>query len=72
MLSVPSYALYELHDGVPERKLSPDEKPLLVQLNWHSDDLEGRFLLRNVDESSQKSNKSKYFLIKVINAEKLF
>ncbi|XP_030761421.1 afadin isoform X2 [Sitophilus oryzae] len=50
MLSVPSYALYELHEGCPERKMSPDEKPLLVQLNWHVDDREGRFLLRNIDD----------------------
>nr|CAI5852288.1 unnamed protein product [Callosobruchus analis] len=50
MLSVPSYALYELHEGCPERKMAPDEKPLLVQLNWHVDDREGRFLLKNVDD----------------------
>lgn len=29
-----------------------DEKPLLVQLNWHKDDREGRFLLRRADEKS--------------------
>ena len=29
-----------------------DEKPLLVQLNWHKDDREGRFLLRRIDEAS--------------------
>ncbi|XP_074039626.1 adherens junction formation factor afadin isoform X2 [Leptinotarsa decemlineata] len=52
MLSVPSYALYELHEGCPERKMSPDEKPLLVQLNWHVDDREGRFLLKNVDDKT--------------------
>ncbi|CAG9858483.1 unnamed protein product [Phyllotreta striolata] len=50
MLSVPCYALYELHEGCPERKMSPDEKPLLVQLKWHVDDREGRFLLKNVDD----------------------
>ncbi|XP_076271107.1 adherens junction formation factor afadin isoform X3 [Rhynchophorus ferrugineus] len=52
MLSVPSYALYELHEGCAERKMSPDEKPLLVQLNWHVDDREGRFLLRNIDDKT--------------------
>lgn len=52
MLSVPSYALYELHEGCPERKMAPDEKPLLVQLNWHVDDREGRFLLKNVDDKT--------------------
>lgn len=46
-----SYALYELHSQ-EERKLANDEKPLLVQLNWHLDDREGRFLLRNVDDKT--------------------
>lgn len=52
MLSVPSYALYELHENCPERKMEPHEKPLLVQLNWHVDDREGRFLLKNVDDKT--------------------
>ncbi|XP_072396641.1 afadin isoform X2 [Diabrotica undecimpunctata] len=52
MLSVPSYALYELHEGCQERKMAPDEKPLLVQLKWHVDDREGRFLLKNVDDKT--------------------
>lgn len=51
MLSVASYALYELHSQ-EERKLANDEKPLLVQLNWHLDDREGRFLLKNVDDKT--------------------
>ncbi|XP_045470787.1 afadin isoform X3 [Harmonia axyridis] len=55
MLSVPSYALYELHEGCPERKMAPEEKPLLVQLNWHVDDREGRFLLKNVDDKTVNS-----------------
>lgn len=55
MLSVPSYALYELHEGCPERRMSPDEKPLLVQLNWHVDDREGRFLLKNIDDKVSTS-----------------
>lgn len=50
MLSVPSYALYEVHSNGEERKLNADEQPLLVQLNWHIDDREGRFLLRNTDQ----------------------
>uniref|UniRef100_A0A6M2DRG4 Putative actin filament-binding protein afadin n=1 Tax=Xenopsylla cheopis TaxID=163159 RepID=A0A6M2DRG4_XENCH len=52
MLSLPSYALYEVHSNHEERRLSPSEKPLLVQLNWHIDDREGRFLLRNVDHKT--------------------
>merc|ERR1712038_2100947 len=49
MLEVPEYALYEIHES-GERRLGLDEKPLLVQLNWHKDDREGRFLLRRMDE----------------------
>ncbi len=45
MLEVPEYALYEIHKS-GERRLNLEEKPLLVQLNWHKDDREGRFLLR--------------------------
>merc|ERR1719193_588414 len=51
MLEVPEYALYEIHES-GERRLGLDEKPLLVQLNWHRDDREGRFLLRRIDEHS--------------------
>ncbi|RWS28932.1 afadin-like isoform X1 [Leptotrombidium deliense] len=52
MLSVPEYGLYEIHESGEERKLSEEEKPLLVQLNWHKDDREGRFLLRRMDEKT--------------------
>uniref|UniRef100_A0A1Y1NGW7 Afadin n=2 Tax=Photinus pyralis TaxID=7054 RepID=A0A1Y1NGW7_PHOPY len=58
MLSVPSYALYELHENCSERRMAPDEKPLLVQLNWHVDDREGRFLLKNIDEKTNNSIES--------------
>jgi afadin len=37
MLEVPEYALYEIHES-GERRLNLEEKPLLVQLNWHKDD----------------------------------
>ncbi len=33
-----------------------DEKPLLVQLNWHKDDREGRFLLRRLDDKTKVSS----------------
>ncbi|EFO24115.1 hypothetical protein LOAG_04372 [Loa loa] len=46
MLSDPEYTLWEVHENGDERCLAPSEKPLLVQLNWHKDDREGRFLLR--------------------------
>ncbi|KAK2577436.1 hypothetical protein KPH14_003543 [Odynerus spinipes] len=52
MLSVPEYALYEIHENGDERKLGLEEKPLLVQLNWHVDDREGRFLLRRIDDKT--------------------
>uniref|UniRef100_A0A1L8E626 Putative actin filament-binding protein afadin n=1 Tax=Nyssomyia neivai TaxID=330878 RepID=A0A1L8E626_9DIPT len=52
MLSLPNYALYEVHSNHEERKLNGDEKPLLVQLNWHIDDREGRFLLRNTEQKT--------------------
>ncbi|XP_046450063.1 afadin-like isoform X3 [Daphnia pulex] len=51
MLHMTEYALYEIHPN-EERCLGVDEKPLLVQLNWHKDDREGRFLLRRADEKS--------------------
>lgn len=46
MLSLGSYTLWETHGPDDERRLEPHEKPLLVQLNWHADDREGRFLLK--------------------------
>ncbi|CAG0894654.1 unnamed protein product [Cyprideis torosa] len=49
MLTIPDYALYEIHENGDERRLGQEEKPLLVQLNWHRDDREGRFLLRRID-----------------------
>merc|ERR1711878_152347 len=54
MLEVPEYALYEIHES-GERRLGLEEKPLLVQLNWHKDDREGRFLLRRMDEPTNAS-----------------
>ena len=35
-----------MHENGEERRLAPDEKPLLVQLNWNKDDREGRFVLK--------------------------
>lgn len=58
MLSIPEYALYEIHENGDERKLEDDEKPLLVQLNWHKDDREGRFLLRRMDEKTFVTHQS--------------
>ncbi|VDL72016.1 unnamed protein product [Nippostrongylus brasiliensis] len=46
MLSDDNYTLWEVHESGGERKLDDEEKPLLVQLTWHRDDREGRFLLR--------------------------
>lgn len=52
MLTSPSYTLWEIHESGGERKLALDEKPLLVQLNWHKDDREGRFLLKREGDKS--------------------
>ena len=41
MLEVPEYSLLEIHE-FEERTLRLNEKPLLVQLNWHNDDKDGR------------------------------
>ncbi|XP_043919082.1 afadin isoform X3 [Protopterus annectens] len=50
MLSSPKYSLYEVHVSGEERKLDPEEKPLVVQLNWNKDDREGRFVLKNEND----------------------
>ncbi|CEF64999.1 Afadin [Strongyloides ratti] len=57
MLSTPEYSLWEVHGSGNERKLDKDEKPLLVQLNWHKDDKDGKFLLKNNCEP-QKINRN--------------
>ncbi|XP_035811077.2 afadin isoform X2 [Amphiprion ocellaris] len=53
-----SYSLYEIHTN-KERKLDPDEKPLVVQLNWNLDNKEGRFVLKkdSSEESCQEKEK---------------
>ena len=43
--------LLQIHES-GERRIGLNEKPLLVQLSWHHDDREGRFLLRRIDEVS--------------------
>uniref|UniRef100_A0A0M3HPD6 Afadin n=1 Tax=Ascaris lumbricoides TaxID=6252 RepID=A0A0M3HPD6_ASCLU len=57
MLSNPEYSLWEVHENGEERCLAPEEKPLLVQLNWHKDDREGRFLLRRHDRTLPTSSR---------------
>ena len=57
MLSVPEYALYEIHENGEEHKLGDLEMPLLAQLNWGKDDREGRFLLRRMDEKTYVSSR---------------
>ncbi|KAH9363512.1 hypothetical protein HPB48_005955 [Haemaphysalis longicornis] len=46
MLSVPDYALYEIHENREERKLGPDEPGIRT-------DREGRFLFRRMDHKSR-------------------
>ena len=43
--------MLQIHES-GERRIGLNEKPLLVQLSWHHDDREGRFLLRRIDEAS--------------------
>uniref|UniRef100_A0A915B0E0 Afadin n=1 Tax=Parascaris univalens TaxID=6257 RepID=A0A915B0E0_PARUN len=57
MLSNPEYSLWEVHENGEERCLAPEEKPLLVQLNWHKDDREGRFLLKRHDRTLSTSSR---------------
>ena len=57
MLTLPHFGLYETYANGEERRLKDEEKPLLVQLNWHKDDRDGRFLLKNEDEP-RRSNSS--------------
>uniref|UniRef100_A0AAF5CY40 Afadin n=1 Tax=Strongyloides stercoralis TaxID=6248 RepID=A0AAF5CY40_STRER len=57
MLTTPEYSLWEAHENGNERKLGRDEKPLLVQLNWHKDDKDGRFILKN-DNEPEKINRN--------------
>ncbi|KAI6207773.1 Afadin [Aphelenchoides besseyi] len=47
MLTDQEYSIWEIHENNEERRLSPDEHPLLVQLTWHTEDREGRFLFRS-------------------------
>ncbi|XP_061599316.1 afadin [Cololabis saira] len=44
-----SYSLYEVHAS-KERKLGPDERPLLVQLSWTSGNRDGRFVLKRDED----------------------
>ncbi|XP_071380560.1 afadin [Centroberyx affinis] len=48
------YSLYEVHTN-EENRLDLDEKPLVVQLNWNSDNRDGRFVLRN-DKQTLEDN----------------
>ncbi|XP_051942619.1 afadin-like [Hippocampus zosterae] len=52
------HSLYEIH-GDKERQLDPDERPLVVQLNWNSDDGEGRFVLKQSKETPGESGHNK-------------
>ncbi|KAI3367154.1 hypothetical protein L3Q82_008211 [Scortum barcoo] len=48
-----SYSLYEIHAS-KERKLDLHERPLVVQLNWNTDNREGRFVLKKDKESLER------------------
>ncbi|XP_027856866.1 afadin [Xiphophorus couchianus] len=53
MLST-KYSLYEIHAN-QERKLDLDERPLVVQLSWTSDNREGQFVLKKAQERLEES-----------------
>ncbi|XP_014887166.1 afadin isoform X1 [Poecilia latipinna] len=53
MLST-KYSLYEIHAD-QERKLDLDERPLVVQLSWTSDNREGQFVLKKDQERLEES-----------------
>jgi len=55
MLTHSNYELFECHEKGDTRKLGKTERPLLVQLSWHRDDREGRFLLKSA--SAKVTNK---------------
>lgn len=59
-----SYEILEVHENGEERKLDFDEHPLFVQLAWHKNDREGRFLLRS-------SNASNYLPLEVSHFSKI-
>uniref|UniRef100_A0A914PGT2 Ras-associating domain-containing protein n=1 Tax=Panagrolaimus davidi TaxID=227884 RepID=A0A914PGT2_9BILA len=44
------FSIWEVHENGDERKLDVDEHPLIVQLTWHKDDREGRFLFKSNDK----------------------
>ena len=46
------FSIWEVHENGEERKLEVDEHPLIVQLTWHKDDREGRFLFKLNDKVS--------------------
>jgi afadin len=48
------YSIWEAHESGRERELGDEEHPLVVQLGWHNDDIEGRFLLRRRSDAMSK------------------
>lgn len=59
----PGLDFYHHFSQAEERCLGTGEKPLLVQLNWHKDDREGRFLLRRADEKSTVRDSVNHYII---------
>ncbi|KAL9987631.1 hypothetical protein ACROYT_G001973 [Oculina patagonica] len=56
MLFNPNYSIYEVHPNRESRKLSKDDKPLVVQLSWQKDKREGRYLLMSDQETPVATN----------------
>lgn len=49
--------------------MDPDERPLVVQLSWTSDNREGQFVLKKDQESLEVTLSSSAVYIKIIAAE---
>ncbi|XP_055010423.1 afadin [Boleophthalmus pectinirostris] len=49
--------LWEVQAG-KERRLEPEERPLVAQLNWNRNNREGRFVLKTEKDKGEKENSS--------------
>ncbi|CDS43666.1 myeloid:lymphoid or mixed lineage leukemia [Echinococcus multilocularis] len=52
------YALYEYHPSTGERRLGAEERPLMNQINWKTNQREGRFILRDESKLDMRVNRN--------------
>ncbi|KAJ7990781.1 hypothetical protein DPEC_G00290480 [Dallia pectoralis] len=50
------YHLYEVHSNQEERQMDLRERPMVVQLNWKTDNREGRFILKRTKDNIKQNN----------------